>query len=73
LVADSPLFREASTSALAGIQYWNSLEREEHVFVFTYLNYFELARRSKSRNLLQAQTFRKNSRKHLIIRIFIVW
>ncbi|MFV1977394.1 MAG: hypothetical protein ACC651_16750 [Candidatus Scalindua sp.] len=43
LVANSPLFREASASALAAIpeadppgqrfQYWNPLEREEHVFV----------------------------------------
>ena len=36
------------------------LEREEHVFVFTCLNYFEPARRPKSRILLQTQTFKAN-------------
>ncbi len=35
------------------------LEREEHVFVFTCLNYFESARKLKSRILFQAQTFKR--------------
>jgi hypothetical protein len=41
-----PLFREASTSALAGFQFWNPLEREAgHVYV-TNVDYCGLSERS---------------------------
>jgi len=49
--------RQSSLSR--GFQYWTPLEREEHIFVFACLNYFELARKPKGRILLQAQTLKR--------------
>ncbi|MBZ0107646.1 MAG: hypothetical protein K8F52_03160 [Candidatus Scalindua rubra] len=47
------------SSLSRGIQYWNPLEREEHIFVFTCLNHVEPARKPKSRAFLQAQALKR--------------